>query len=591
MNLLGLIFQEEFGRPAACVLKDGKLVAFAEEERFVHVKQARGYFPGRSIRYCLRTAGLTSSDIDFIGFGWDANRYAFRYPFFLGRSYVRNTVLKRKEKAKTSGNRKSQGSAVISGLKDILSNHPSNMKQQITFGLREAGFVEDRIPPVVFVKHHLAHAATAFYCSGLPESAVLIFDGHGEENTVTFWRGEGDRLTLLRETNIPNSLGWFYSLFTEYLGWNPNEGEVKLMALAPFGRPGPKLEKLIENILVLTPDGIRLNTDYTFYNDRSYGRFFSDLLVDKLGPPRSPDEVITDRHRDIAFAVQTRLEKAGIHLAKLCLEQAGSRNLCMAGGVALNCKMNGIIQRAGLADNFFVQPISYDAGVALGAAMVVSQRHGVDPRFELTHLHWGPEFSGEQIESVLKRNKVRYRRTDEIEKEAAKLIADGEIVGWFQGRMEAGPRALGGRSILADPRKPEMKDKVNDTVKFREGWRPFALSILDEAKEKYLTQPSESPFMIKAFQVEEERESDIQSGMHWVDHSTRPQTVRKEIHPRYWKLLKEFEALTGVPAVLNTSLNVKGEPIVCTPDDALRCFFGTGMDALALGDFLVEKES
>ena len=589
MNVLGLIYQEEFGHPAACLLQDGKLVAFAEEERFVRVKQAQGYFPGRSIRYCLRTADLSLSDVDFIAFGWDANRYTFYYPLFLGLSYLKNVVLRRKERAKVGGERQNQGSAVISGLKDILSNHPRSMKQEITFGLRKAGFVEERVPPVVFVKHHLAHAATAFYCSGLPESAVLVFDGHGEENTVTFWRGSGDQLELLHKIDVPNSLGWFYSLFTEYLGWNPNEGEVKLMALAPFGKPDAELQKLVEDILHITPTGIELNTDYTFYNDRSYGRFFSDLLVEKLGLPRGPDEVITDRHHDIAFAVQTRLEQAGIHLAKLCLQYAGSRNLCLAGGVALNCKMNGVIHRERLADHFFVQPISYDAGVALGAALVVAQKHGLDPRFELTHLHWGPEFSGEQIEAVLKRNKLRYRRTDEIERVAARLIADGKIIGWFQGRLEAGPRALGGRSILADPRGPNMKDQVNHYVKFREGWRPFALSILDEEKEKYLVRPSDSPFMVKAFLVQEDKEADIQSGMHWIDHSTRPQTVREETHPRYWKLIKEFQGITGVPAVLNTSLNVKGEPIVCTPEDALRCFFGTGMDALVLGDYLVEK--
>ena len=589
MNVLGLIYQEDFGHPAACLLQDGKLTAFAEEERFVRVKQARGYFPGRSIRYCLDAAGLGISDVDHIGFGWDANRYTFHYPLFLGRSYIKHSLLKRKETAPRNKDRPNQGSAVIDGLKDILSNHPRNMKQKISFGLREVGFSEDRVPPIAFIKHHLAHAASAHYCSGFADSAVLVYDGHGEENTITFWRGTGSQLELLHETNIPNSLGWFYSLFTEYLGWDPNEGEVKLMGLAPFGKPDAGLKRLVDEILRVTPTGIELNTDYTFYNDRTYGSFYSDLLVDKLGAPRKPDDEITDRHRDIAFAVQSRLEEAGIHLARLCLQHAGSRSLCLAGGVALNCKMNGVIHRENVAERLFVQPISYDAGVALGAAMVVSRNHGCDPRFKLDHLHWGPEFSNDQIETILIRNKLRYRRVEDVEEVTARLIANGKIVGWFQGRMEAGPRALGGRSILADPRGPSMKDKVNDYVKFREGWRPFALSILDEEKESYLVSPADSPFMVNAFLVREDKRTDIESAMHWIDHSTRPQTVRREIHPRYWKLIKSFQGITGVPGVLNTSFNVKGEPVCCTPDDAIRCFFGTGMDAVVLGNFIVEK--
>jgi carbamoyltransferase len=588
MNALGIIFHSDFGHPAACLLRDGELVALGEEERFVRVKGAKGYFPGHSIRYCLEAGGMTLKDIDRIAFGWDANKYTFSYPLFLGRNFISHRFFKRRASPSEHVGRQSQGSALIDGFKDILSTHPKSLKQSIVFGFREAGFHED-LPPITFVNHHLCHAATAFFCSGLAESAVLVCDGHGEENTITIWKGQGDTLTPLSKTNIPHSLGWFYALFTEFLGWNPNEGEVKLMGLAPFGKPNREVQDVVDSILRLEGDSVELDSDYMFYNKRSYGRFFSDLLVDKLGLPRGRDEEITDHHRDIAAAVQTRLEQAGVHLARTALKLSDSRNLCLAGGVALNCKMNGHIHAQGFVDNLFVQPVSYDAGVALGAAQVVARESGDDVRFTMEHLYYGPSYDDEEIESVLRRNKIAFRKSDDVAAEAARYIYDGRIVAWFQGGMEVGPRTLGARSILADPRDPGMKDKVNDRVKFRENWRPFALSLLEEHKEEYLEHPVDSPFMIMAFGVPEEKRQDIPSAMHGVDHSTRPQTVSRKTNPLYWKLIDAFKTLSGVPGVLNTSFNIKGEPVVCSPSDALRCFFGTGLDVLVIGDYIVEK--
>ena len=361
------------------------------------------------------------------------------------------------------------------------------------------------------------------------------------------------------------------------------------MGLAPFGNPNPELEALVAEVLELTDDGYRIDADYLFYGRRSYGKFFSDALVARLGPPRGPNDPITDVHRDLARAVQSRLEQAGIHMAKRALRLTGSRNLCLAGGVALNCKMNGEINQAGVAENIFVQPISYDAGVALGAAQLVAMDNDEDCRFVMDHLYWGPGFTDEQIEATLRANRIAYRRADDVVAEAAAMVADGLIVGWFQGRMECGPRALGGRSILADPRDPDMKDTVNDRVKFREEWRPFALSIQEEHFAGYVEKPIASPFMILAFPVQEEHWDDIPSAMHWIDHSTRPQTVSRATNPLYWDVIEAFRQRTGVPGLLNTSFNVKGEPIVCSPLDALRCFYGTGMDALAIGSFIVEK--
>jgi carbamoyltransferase len=588
MNTLGIIFHSDFGHPAACLLKDGELVALGEEERFVRVKGAKGYFPGHSIRYCLEAGGIALKDVGGIAFGWDANKYTFSYPLFLGRSFLRHRFLKRRAVPSEHLGRRSQGSALIDGLKDILSTHPRSLKQSIVFGFREAGFHED-LPPITFVNHHLCHAATAFYCSGLPESAVLVFDGHGEEDTITIWKGQGDRLTPVRKTRIPHSLGWFYALFTEFLGWNPNEGEVKLMGLAPFGKPDKEIQDVVDSILLLEEDSVALDSDYTFFNQRSYGRFFSDLLVDKLGMPRGKEEEITDHHRAIAAAVQSRLEQAGVHLARAALKLTDSRNLCLAGGVALNCKMNGHIHAQGFVDNLFVQPVSYDAGAALGAAQVVAHESGDAVRFRMEHVYYGPSYGNEEIESVLRRNRIAFRKGVDVAAEAARFIYDGRIVAWFQGGMEVGPRTLGARSILADPRDPAMKDKVNDLVKFRENWRPFALSVLEEHKQDYLERAIDSPFMIMAFGVPEEKRKDIPSAMHWVDHSTRPQTVSRKTSPLYWKLINELKALSGVPCVLNTSFNIRGEPVVCSPSDALRCFFGTGLDVLVIGDYIVEK--
>jgi len=590
MNILGIITSEG-GHPSATLYKNGKLIAIGEEERFVRVKQARGYFPSRSIKYVLKEGNVDLDDIEFISFGWDANKYKFKFPLFISSSFIKKNIFHKKEKPyiKSKGPKDIQGTAVIRGLRDLLYYNPKNIKELIYFGIIESGLEFDKLPPIKFYDHHKAHAATAFYCSGLDESAILVFDGHGEENSVTMYKGDGKKIEILKSITIPNSLGWFYSAFTEYLGWDAGEGEVKLMGLAPFGKPNEKISEVIDNVLIIKNNTIELNTDYIFYSKRSYGTFFSDLLVDKLGKPRGKYGKITQKHKDIAYAVQKKLEDAGIHLSKVAMDLAGSNNLCIAGGVALNCKMNGEIHKSGIAENFFVQPISYDAGVSLGSAMLSSIENGVDPRFKMEHVYYGPEYTNEEIEKILVRNKIRFEKHPDVWKIGAKLIEEGKIIGWFQGRMELGPRALGSRSILADPRDPDMKDKVNDYVKFRENWRPFALSILDEYKEDYLIKPVESPFMIMAFDVVDGRYDDIQSAMHWIDHTTRPQTVKKKVNPRYWKVINEFRKLTGVPGVLNTSFNIKGEPVVESPVDAVRCFYGTGMDALIIGDYIVHK--
>ncbi|MBI5477726.1 MAG: hypothetical protein HY906_02655 [Deltaproteobacteria bacterium] len=590
VNVLGLIASDTGGQPAACLLQNGRLVAFAEEERFVRVKQAWGYFPSHAVRFCLARAGLRLDGVDAIAFGWDATAYRWRFPLFLAGSFLRQRLTGTAvPPAPPEEGRPALGSAVAAGIRSLASFHPRALTEKIVVGLRDAGHGAARVPPIVFVKHHRAHAASAFYSSGFADSAVLVFDGHGEENAITIWRGADRRLELLQEIDVPNSLGWFYSAFTEYLGWSPNEGETKLMGLAPYGAADAAIVRHVERMVTLTETGLRVDASQLFYGRRSRGTRFGDAIVRVLGPPRGVDDPITDRHRAIAWAVQRRLEEAAIHLARRALRLAGSPDLCLAGGVALNCKMNGEIHRQGLARRLFVQPLAHDAGSALGAAQVLALERGDDSRFTMDHLYWGPDFGDAEIEAVLRRNQIPFRRPRDIAATAARLVAAGRIVGWFQGRMEAGPRALGGRSILADPSRPGMKDLVNDRAKFREPWRPFALSILEEHAGEYLRRPGPAPFMIVAYDVVPAKAPEIVSAMQPVDKTTRPQTVSRATSPRFWSLIDGFRRLTGIPAVLNTSFNVKGEPIVCSPADALRCFFGTGMDALAIGDFLIEK--
>jgi carbamoyltransferase len=590
MNVLGVFGATDVVHPAACLLRGGKLVAFAEEERFARVKQASGLFPARAMAWCLKEGGLSLGDVDTLAFGWDANVNWGRLPLSMARSFVTSRLTKSATRpaARVPG-RPPLGSAALSGLQTLLHLHPWNLQERLILALRDGGFVRDRIPPIRFFQHHLCHAATAFYCSGMSEAAVLVFDGHGEERTVSIFRGEGRVLREVRHIGLPHSLGWFYSAATEYLGWDANEGEVKLMGLAPYGRPDPEIRTFMQEFLRLTPDGVRIDPDCIFYGRRSYGRFFGDKVAERLGPPRAPAEELTQRHRDVAFAVQERLEEAAIHLARLALKETGSRNLCVAGGVALNCKMTGALHRTGIADRLFVQPLSYDAGAALGAAMLAAEEAGDDTRFAMQHLQYGPAYDDAEIEKVLRRNGLSYSRPDDIADAAAALVAGGRVVGWFQGRMEAGPRALGGRSILADPRSPAMSDIVNDKVKFRERWRPFALSILAEKVGDYLVDPVDAPFMVLAFEVVPGRQEEIGAALHSGDWTTRPHAVRREVNPLFWSLVDRFYQRTGVPCVLNTSFNVKGEPIVCSPTDAIRCFYGTGMDALAIGRFLVEK--
>jgi carbamoyltransferase len=432
-----------------------------------------------------------------------------------------------------------------------------------------------------FVDHHLAHALSAYSYSGFDDAAVVVMDGRGAWEATSIWHGSKGRVYPILTIDWPDSLGLFYAVFTGFLGFVPNSDEWKVMGLAPYGKPGVDLSMFMD--LEAAP--------YKVHTDRLVGAD-SNPYADwpaALGSPREPESDISELHKDIAHAVQDLCETAMLNVVRLALEKTGSKNLCLAGGVALNSKANGKIAASGMFENFFVQPAASDDGTALGAALAPfldgGQRLPLKP---MRHAYLGPSFDDEAIEAVLKTYKIRYSTLFDPAATAAEFLSQGKILGWYQGRMEFGPRALGSRSIIADPRDPEMNTKVNNAVKFREWWRPFAPSFKKEAAPEYLESAFDSPFMILTAQVRPEKREVIPSVTH-VDGSARPQTVEKEINPLYYRLIDEFGKRTGVPVIMNTSFNLRGEAIVHTPTDALRTFFSSGLDALVLGSFLAEK--
>jgi carbamoyltransferase len=543
---------------SACIVRDGELLFAVAEERLSRVKHdAR--FPKLAIQACLDFAKVEPGNVDEVCFGWQNAGPVYRHDLSLYAT----------------------GRWPISYLSILNST-----RYFLSMWHQESGAAPFRRifgppdTPFRYVDHHLAHAISAYSYSGFDDAAVVVMDGRGAWEATSLWHGRDARLEHLLTINWPDSLGLFYATFTEYLGFAPNADEWKVMGLAPYGKPGVDLRPFIE----AGGDPYRVRVKNLVGK-----RGLSRKIAETLGPPREPESEIDDRHKDIAFAVQDVCEDAMLSVARLALEKTKSRNLCMAGGVALNSKANGKILASGLIDKIFVQPAASDDGVALGAALApYLDKKGKLPMKAMRHAYLGPSFDDAAIQSALDTYKIRYARVNDAAATAAQLLAGGKILGWFQGRMEFGPRALGSRSILADPRDPEMNAKVNNAVKFREWWRPFAPSFKKEAAPEYLESAFDSPFMILTAQVRPEKRCVIPSVTH-VDGSARPQTVEREVNPLYYRLIEEFGKLTGVPVVMNTSFNLRGEAIVHTPTDALRTFFSSGMDALVMGSFLVEK--
>jgi len=544
---------------AACIVHDGAVLFAVAEERLSRIKHDAG-FPRMAIQACLDFAGVRADQLDEVCFGWTTAGPGFRHDL----------------KCLATGGLPLTYLNVVTTTFYFLSMwyQESGAKR-----LRELfGQVKARMR---FVDHHLAHAISAYAYSGFEDSAVVVMDGRGAWEATSIWHGSKGRLDHVVTIPFPDSLGLFYSEFTEYLGFQRNSDEWKVMGLAPYGVPGVKLDAFIE------PEAAPYRVNYKRLFGNGNGSFSG--LTPLLGPARAAESEIDERHKNVAYAVQDACELAMLSIARMAVQKTRCRNLCLAGGVALNSKANGKIVASGLVDNIFVQPAASDDGVALGAALAAYlDDRGHLPNKAMRHAYLGPAFDDSAIEAALRTYKLRYSRVNDVAEVAAELLSKGEILGWFQGRMEFGPRALGSRSILADPRDPEMNAKVNNAVKFREWWRPFAPSLKKEAASEYLESATDSPFMILTAQVRPEKRSAIPAVTH-VDGSARPQTVEKEINPLYWRLIDGFEKRTGVPVIMNTSFNLRGEAIVHTPTDAVRTFFSSGMDALVIGSFMVEK--
>lgn len=575
MKLLSIFHFPGYADPSAAYVRDGEVVAFIEEERLVRNKHAKAYFPIRAIDAVLKQGGVAIGEIDAITFGWDGGIHDS------GELDAHFEEINRQfpPSAHDAAYQRSR----------VKSYGKEPMAARIRRELRKH-YGDVALPPVKFINHHYAHAVSAFFHSGMQEALVLAVDGSGEMTTTSWWKGSERALTLLSEVRTPHSLGWFYSAFTEYLGFDAYDGEYKVMGLAAYGEDDPEISDKLAKIVWYDGAGGFLSDPYLIsMGERSHSPYFPDKLVDHMGrKPRSENDTITQWHINCAHAVQQRLESIIEDMTRHHVEQSGIRNLVVTGGVGLNVKMNGNLFKSGIIDDLSPHPLCSDSGICIGAAMAHELAEGNLEPIALDHVCFGPEWDDEEIERILKACKLDYEKPEDLEAEVALHLAEGRIAGWFQGRMEAGPRALGCRSILADPRSVDSRDRVNAVIKFREFWRPFCPSMTESTAARFLARHTRAPFMIITFDATEEAREKAPAIVH-VDGTCRVQIVTESMNPSYLNLLHEFEAITGIGCLLNTSFNIKGEPIVCTPHDAIRTFFATGLDILAIGRFLLLK--
>ena len=593
MDILGI--SAFYHDSAACLVRDGRILAAAQEERFSRKKHDAG-FPAAAIRFCLEKGGVGLDDIDHVVF-YDKPLLKFER---LLETYL----------AYAPG-----------GLRSFLTSMPVwlneklDLKRLLRQELAAIGTIpEQALPPLLFAQHHQSHAASAFFPSPFERAAVLCMDGVGEWATTSVWLGEGNRLEPKWEIRFPHSLGLLYSAFTYFTGFKVNSGEYKLMGLAPYGEPVFK-DLILERLLDLKEDGtFRLDMRYFDY---AQGLTMTNRRFERLfgGPRRQPEAEITQREMDLAASIQAVTEEVVLRLGRTVHQELGVEHLCLAGGVALNCVANGRLLREGPFESIWTQPAAGDAGAALGAALSVWHQYLDRPRIpaagDAMHgAYLGPEFADDEIAAFLDASSIPNQRLDDetLMMRVAELLADEKVIGWFQGAMEFGPRALGARSILGDPRSPRMQSVMNLKIKYRESFRPFAPAVLAERVSDYFEHSGPSPYMLITAAVQPSRRLDTKAegaslfgldklrvqrsqipAVTHVDHSARIQTVHRETNPRFHRLIETFAERTGCPMLINTSFNVRGEPIVCTPEDAFRCFMQTEMDYLVLGNHVLAK--
>ncbi len=567
MYILGLT---TLGDSAAALIKDGRLVAAVEEERFSRKKHHSG-FPYRAIEFCLDHAGISLKDVAHVGHYWKPWILRHKAMQAAKAAFVSRDMFKA---------RADRGVAQVSNSYLGMFRHPKRLREH--FGASDFKFH--------YIEHHQSHASSAFFVSPFDSAAILTWDGTGEDTTTLFCKGKDNKIEVLKRIKLPHSLGQFYSAVTNYIGFDMFAGdEWKVMGLAAYGKP-KYYDFFREKVLTTNGNGdFKFNIKVLDHHLAKHYQF-PDALVNQLGPARKKGEELAERHWDIACSAQEALEDTAIQLVKEIQEMTGEENLCMAGGVAFNSVMNGRIFHETPFRNFFVQPAAGDAGCSLGAAYFVWNQILGKPRdFVMKHAYWGPGFSNEECRTVLDDAGLKYETLsdDALLPKLAKMISEGAIVGWFNGRMELGPRALGARSFLADPRRSDMREILNHKVKLREWFRPLAPSMHEEFGLEVFGVEHHDPFMITVIAVAEGFKEKIPAVVH-VDGSARPQMVNKEVNPRYWRLIDEFKKLTGIPMLLNTSFNVQ-EPIVCTPSDAIATFRNSNFDALVLENNLVVR--
>ena len=587
MNILGI--SAFYHDSAACLVRDGEIVAAAQEERFTRKKHDYS-FPAQAVKYCLKQGGIAAGALDYVCF-YDKPFIKFER---ILETYLTYAPL---------------------GIRSFMMAIPLWIKQKLwmkEFIKKQLGFEG----AILFPEHHESHAASAFFASPFQKAAFLTIDGVGEWTTTSYGVGENNQISIMEEMHFPHSLGLLYSAFTYYTGFKVNSGEYKVMGLAPYGRPVYK-DLILTELMDLKEDGsFKLNMKYFNY---CAGLTMTSAKFHRLfgGPPRRPESMVTQRDMDLARSVQEVTEEVMLRMARHIHRRTGQKNLCLAGGVALNCVGNGKILREGPFENIWIQPAAGDAGGALGAALFAwyqyldNERRADGAHDFMRGSFWGPEFTNEDIRLYLEQNEIPGEElsSEELPERVADLIAAEKTIGWFQGRMEFGPRALGARSIIGDARSPRMQETMNLKIKFRESFRPFAPTVLRERVSDYFDLDGESPYMLLVAPVKESirREMTAQEQSYFgleqlhvvrsvipavthVDYSARVQTVAEEINPVYYKMIKAFERKYGCPVIINTSFNVRGEPIVCTPEDAYLCFMRTNMDYLVLGNYLLSKE-